>query len=107
MKTDPWNLGERWERLLELRPAEFRWKDERMGSDMHLGLIVQEVEPWFPELVHEEGRDHLLSIEYTGLIPPLIEATKHLTSREDELFKQAADLARALSELKTDNERLV
>jgi hypothetical protein len=106
MKKDVRDLGDRWQSLLELRPVEFRWKDKRMGSDTHLGLIAQEVEPWFPELVREEGGDHLLSIEYTGLIPPLIEATKQLTSREDQLSKHVADLARALSDLKIENDRL-
>jgi len=106
MKKDVAEVGERWQSLLKLRPVSFRWKEETMDPGVHFGLIAQEARAWVPELVREEGADHMLSIEYAGLIPLLIEAAKHLTARNDALARQVDVLAQRVSTLATENREL-
>ncbi len=48
------------------------------------GFIAQEVKKLFPELV-DENEEGLLSINYTGLIPVLVEAIKDLQERVEKL----------------------
>jgi hypothetical protein len=48
------------------------------------GFIAQEVKEVFPELV-EEGADGIFAVNYTGLIPVLLEAIKELQDRVSEL----------------------
>ncbi len=50
----------------------------------HFGLIAQELKEIYPELVYEED-DGYLSIDYTGLIPVLIQSIKELKSQVDDL----------------------
>jgi hypothetical protein len=73
----------------QLRGVSFEWRDDvesgRSGRD--LGVIAQEVEQVFPELVHADERGHKL-VNYIGLIAPLIEAVKELDARVEVLESQ-------------------
>lgn len=48
-----------------------------------IGLIAQEVQKVFPELVRQE-RDGYLSVNYTDLIPVMIEAMKELARNQQD-----------------------
>lgn len=68
------------DKILQLRGVEFD-RIDRATPRHTFGLIAQEVEPVFPELVetsyhHDrpDGITHLLSLNYEGLIPVLINA---------------------------------
>jgi hypothetical protein len=52
---------------------------------MQTGLVAQEVEKLFPELVQTDDKG-FKSVNYIGLIPHLIESVKQLT-RENEALK--------------------
>jgi hypothetical protein len=69
-----------------LRGVQFEWRDDvpsgHRGRD--LGVIAQEVEEVFPELVHTDERGYK-SVNYVGLIAPLIEAVKELDARVQAL----------------------
>lgn len=59
----------------ERKDNEEALKQQYGSQFQELGLLAQEVQKIFPELVHE-GEDGLLSISYIGLIPVIIEALK-------------------------------
>jgi hypothetical protein len=65
-----------------LRGVSFEWREDmpsgHRGKD--LGVIAQEVEEVFPELVHVDPRGYK-TVNYLGLIAPLIEAVKELDAR--------------------------
>ena len=65
-----------------------------------MGVIAQEVEKVFPELVttDDQGRK---KVEYEGLIAPLIEAVKELDERVRSLEAEVA----AFRDKKQQNER--
>lgn len=59
----------------------------------HYGLIAQEVREVYPDMVYE-GEDGYLSVNYTELIPVLIQSVKELRA-EVEALKSAATQAQA------------
>ena len=52
----------------------------------HYGLIAQEVQRIYPDLVYEDG-DGYLSVDYVGIIPLLIQALKEQNARIEQLEK--------------------
>lgn len=82
------------DKVKALRGVTFDWKElsaeERKTIHSHeghdLGVIAQEVQAVYPELVHQ--RDHgYLSVDYVKLTAVLIEAVKELSAKVDELSK--------------------
>jgi hypothetical protein len=66
----------------QLRGVSFEWREDVQSghSGKDLGVIAQEVEKVFPELVHVDHRGYK-TVNYQGLIAPLIEAVKELDVR--------------------------
>lgn len=70
-------------KILGLRGVEY----DRIDCNKHqLGLIAQEVEEVLPEIISENDKG-LKTVEYTAIIPVLIEAIKELKAEIDELKK--------------------
>ena len=70
-------------KLLQLNGVTFNWKKDDRPS---VGVIAQEVEKVFPELVNET--ENFKTVNYDGLIGLLIEAIKEQQQQIDELKKQ-------------------
>ena len=83
LKKDVKELGgkEFLEKILLLKPVQFKWKENEQES---VGLLAQEVEKIFPELVKEANG--LKYIDYGRLTIYLIEAIKELKN-EIEILK--------------------
>ena len=77
------------DKVKQLRGVSFTWKDtETKGTDTTIGLIAQEVETIYPELVGDgglpkdtDGNDALKSVNYAHLTAVLIEAVKELSTK--------------------------
>jgi hypothetical protein len=70
-------------RLLTLRGVTWRWRDDvptDMDQGSPMGVVAQDVEAEFPELIHVDERG-FKTVNYTGLIAPLIEAVRELDER--------------------------
>ena len=84
------------EKLLSLRGVSYYWKDKTVSEDLQIGVIAQEIETVFPELV-SDGYEYK-SVNYTGLIPILLEALKEqqvqLEAKEAAIITLKARLAR-------------
>jgi hypothetical protein len=63
------------EQLLKLRPVTFRWKKDEPDAKVQFGLIAQEVQKVFPELVREDP-DKMLAVNYVQLVPVLVRAVQ-------------------------------
>ena len=68
----------------KLNGYHYYWKDESRIKGLQTGLIAQEVQKIFPELVNTD-KEGMLSVDYIGLIPHLIEAIKELKIKNQEL----------------------
>ena len=61
------------EKVLRLNGVSFRWKQD---GRQDIGVIAQDVEEVFPELVKTDPTTGFKSVEYGNLVAPLIEAIK-------------------------------
>lgn len=78
------------EKITQLNGVAFDWTDEsdesRLFPARQLGVIAQEVEQVFPELVGTDHRGYRF-VRYEKLVAPLVEAVKALKARNEELKK--------------------
>ena len=65
------------EKIESLRGVHFTWKDTNQAQ---MGVIAQELEQVYPELVHE-NEEGVKMVEYSSLIGVLIEAVKDLNKQ--------------------------
>lgn len=95
--------------LLQLRPVSYEWIDPKRGAGEKVGLIAQEVEKIYPQVVDTNG-DGFKSINYDYLTSPIIKAvqdlyhvwfndSQELHAKIDKLEKENADLKSALCEI--------
>ena len=70
------------EKIMKLQGVSFNWKD---NGDPSIGLIAQEVEEIFPEVVITDQNTGLKSIDYGNLVGVLIEAIKEQQNQINEL----------------------
>ncbi|MGC9352719.1 MAG: tail fiber domain-containing protein [Mariniphaga sp.] len=108
--------------VLQMTPVEYNLKQQYLESTgdsatvkqvlydeksqlfkkKHYGLIAQDLQELYPDLVYE-GDDGYLSINYTGIIPLLIQSIKELKAELDGLkssnspVKKSAQAATSLS----------
>jgi trimeric autotransporter adhesin len=85
------------DKVLKLQGVSFKMIEDAAGRT-ELGLIAQDVQELFPELVQESGSG-TLSLNYTGLIAPMIEAMKEQQAQIDELKKMNASLVSRIEAL--------
>ena len=70
-------------KICALRGVNYTWIDER-ATGTQVGLIAQEIQEEYPELVDNGGiTDGTLTVNYAGLVSPLIEAIKELKTELD------------------------
>ncbi len=75
-------------KILGLRGVSYQWKDKRRTvREQEIGLVAQEVEAMFPEIVSTDSQG-IKSMSYSKLIAPLIEAIKEQQGQISELVNQ-------------------
>lgn len=84
LKKDIEPLTSSVEKISSLNGYRYHWKDENLDSKWQTGLLAQEVEQVFPELVNMNAEGYK-SVNYTALIPHLIETIKSLQARITKL----------------------
>jgi len=103
LKTDIHSLSGVLDRLLQLRPVSYRFKTAPPSAPPTIGLIAQEVEPLFPEVVTEH--DGMKALAYSELVPVTVGAIQELNQKLNEELKRRdaenAELKRSVDELKT------
>lgn len=101
LKTDIETLESSLEKITELRGVSFRWIDENKPQTTQIGVIAQEVEEIFPELVVETevptndgspSEQTIKTVNYSGLIAPMIEAIKEQQTTIQQLLNTISDL---------------
>jgi hypothetical protein len=85
-------------RVARLRGVTWRWRQEAPEDAKEqpvIGVIAQEVEQVFPELVTTDA-EGTKRVDYLGLVAPLIEAVKELDDRLRALEARVDELNRKL-----------
>ncbi|MGG7661589.1 tail fiber domain-containing protein [Dyadobacter sp. BHUBP1] len=79
-------------KLKTLQGYFYKWLDPKRDQSIQTGLMAQDVEIQFPELVATE-KDGYKAVNYTGFIPHLIEAVKELDKKTEEIAALKKELA--------------
>ncbi|MFM6929490.1 MAG: tail fiber domain-containing protein [Bdellovibrio sp.] len=91
-------LSNSLEKILQINGVEYDYKDKAKFSDKHqIGVIAQDVEKVFPEVVITDSKTTLKSVAYDHLVAPIIESIKalygHLIQLENKQHTQARQIA--------------
>jgi hypothetical protein len=91
LKTNIMPLTDVMDKLGKIRGVSFKWNEldpyGRSESEREIGLIAQEVEEVFPELITTWGDEGYRGIDYNRFTGVLLEAIKELKA-ENEVFKE-------------------
>ena len=99
------------DRVLKVQVRRYRWKDEPEQGKHMLGVIAQEVQPLFPDLVTEvqnpDTKDKSLTVGYGDFALIAIKSIQELKKQQDDetskLKAQIAQLAAQNEQLQTQN----
>ena len=95
LKTDIAPLAPVLDRVLALKPSSYRFKSSPQAEKKSLGLIAQEVEPLFPELVSSTGEDEALkTLQYQGFSVLAIKAIQEQQALIEKLTERIEALER-------------
>jgi hypothetical protein len=80
----------------QLNGVYYDWRgdefpDMRFSQDRQMGVIAQEVEPLFPELVNTDANGYK-SVDYAKITPVLIEAIKELAAQNQSLQQNVEEM---------------
>lgn len=98
LKKDISTLDDSLNKVSNLRGVHFNWKNENQDPHLQIGLIAQEVEKEFPELVSTDN-EGMKSVNYSGLVAPLIEAVKELKQQNEEQTREIEKLQEQVKRL--------
>lgn len=97
LKTNVTQLTDALEKLAKIRGVAFDWNETydslgRSTGHREIGVIAQEVEEQFPELVTKWGDKEYRAVDYGRLAAVLIEAIKTLKIENEDLQKRISAL---------------
>jgi endosialidase-like protein len=82
--------------IRRIRGVSWRWREDTAvselagrGGEAQAGVIAQEVQAVFPDLVVEGERGYLM-VDYAGLAQMLVRAVEELRARTDDLERRSA-----------------
>ncbi len=84
------------DRSLLLEKEEEKEKPNQVLQKTHYGLIAQEFQQVYPDLVYENDNGYL-SINYTELIPIMLQSIKELKAQVDEMRSPSSANAKAMA----------
>lgn len=91
LKTNILGLNYGLSEVMSLSPVRYNWKSEP-GANGKIGLIAQEVKKLIPEVVIGDETKETLGMNYSELVPVLINAIKELKGQVDDLKKEIREL---------------
>jgi hypothetical protein len=89
LKKDVKTISNALDDVLKLRGVEFNWRKDGKAD---FGVVAQEVEKVYPELVSTDEITGLKSVEYGNLIGPIIEAIRELTGMVESVLAVVGEI---------------
>jgi len=95
-KKDIKTLDNSLDKIAALRGVSYQWRvddfpNKNFSDGTQLGVIAQEIETVFPELVHTDKKGYK-SVQYSNIVAPLIEAIKTLKHQNEAQQDQITSL---------------
>lgn len=75
------------EKISRIKGVTYEWKDASRDKGRQVGLIAQDVEAVFPELVSADNQG-IKALDYAKLVSPLVEAVKALNNENEQLRQE-------------------
>ncbi len=94
------------DKINQLNPVSYEFNTEaypdlKLPENRHMGLIAQEVQTVFPELVSTpESEEEMMSLNYMELIPALVKSVQELNEKLDEKDAEIKALQEQIDKLK-------
>lgn len=82
-------MSDKSEIISKLRPVEFRYKDEKQSAQLNYGLIAEEVEKVWPEMVAYDKDGNISTLYYQFLAPILLKEIQALRKEIDKLKEKS------------------
>ena len=89
LKSNISSLGPVLTKLISLNPKRYTMNNDKDQKEK-IGLLAQDVQAVFPELVDENGE--FMSVNYQALIPILISAVNEQAKRNESLIQRIENL---------------
>ncbi|MFI5129055.1 MAG: tail fiber domain-containing protein [Chitinophagales bacterium] len=106
LKMDIMPLQNSLQKIIKLNGYTYHWKNEQADKSLQTGVLAQEVQKLLPQLVIAD-KDGMLSVNYSGFIPVLIECIKEQQIQIDALAKHDKVLQKQIEELNNKMEKLL
>jgi Chaperone of endosialidase len=97
-KRDVRDMADSSDKLMQLRPVSFLYKADETGARQY-GLIAEEVEKVYPELVVHDADGKAETVAYHLLPPMLLNEVQKLARQLDQKDEQIAALERQVVEI--------
>jgi hypothetical protein len=95
-KEDIETMSTSTQRLHQLRPVSYHLKTDPPGA-IQYGLIAEEVDKVYPELVIRDEAGNIQGVRYEELAPMLLSVVQQQTARLDALERQLSEMRSATS----------
>jgi hypothetical protein len=95
LKTNIQPLQNSLQRIQKLNGYTYNWIDKARDQKTQVGFLAQEIQKEFPELtteIKQENGEINIGVNYTNMIPVLLEAIKEQQKQIEELKKKVAEL---------------
>lgn len=106
MKKNIQDLEPVLDRILKMKPKKYHIRDQNSSEKKSIGVLAQEIEQLFPELVRTMGDDtngngivDLKTVSYTDLIPVLIKGVQEQQEQLDAQSEKIEALEKMVKEL--------
>lgn len=89
LKTNIRPIGPALAKLGQLHAYTYNWRDANHGMEEQIGLLAQEVEAVYPQLVRTDEKGNK-SVAYQNLVPVLLQAIQEQQAQIDALNRKIA-----------------
>ena len=92
-------LNKSLEKLLTLHGYTYNWIDSTRSPEQQIGVMAQEVEAVYPQLVCT-GKRGFKSVAYANMVPVLLESIKEQQTMIDEIKTENIQLKKEIADIK-------
>lgn len=78
LKKDIHVLDGSLDKILQLKPSSYHWKDPNADPRLQMGFIAQDLEKVYPNVVDENKKTGIKAVSYINMIAPITSAVQEL-----------------------------
>ena len=107
LKKNIKSLENELENLLALKPSMYYWKNKDLTPKKQFGLIAQDVESIYPNLVYKDEDTKKLSLDYIGFIAVIIQSIQQLHKSFNQSIQELhKNFSNSISNLRLQDKKL-